>query len=125
MTYAPLPQQHPGDPAPRPACRTALGIAGRVVAGLVVSAIGLVQGYLWLLVAGFACDESCDDRSTAWRDNPDAWQWSALGLLGAGCFVLCVAFAASLASRRPWLSAALLMAATLVGIAPWILQSTG
>jgi hypothetical protein len=45
--------------------------------------------------------------------------------LGAAGFVLCVAFAASLATRRPWLSAVLLAAAALTGIAPWIFQATG
>jgi hypothetical protein len=70
------------------------------------------------------CDEGCDDRSRLWRDNPDAWQWSALAWLGAGCFALCVAFAVSLAGRRPRLSGALLAAAFLVGIAPWILSGT-
>jgi hypothetical protein len=111
--------------AERPTRRSPLNIAGRVVGGLVVTGLGLVQGLFWLLVAGFSCDESCDDTPTSWHGNADAWQWSALGLLDAGCFALCVAFAVSLCARRPRVSRALLAVAALTAIAPWILQATG
>jgi hypothetical protein len=111
--------------AERPPRRSPLDIAGRVVGGLVVTGLGLVQGLFWLLVAGFRCDESCDDAPTSWHGNADAWQWSALGWLGVGCFALCVAFAVSLSARRPHVSAALLAASALTGIAPWILQAIG
>jgi hypothetical protein len=92
--------------------------------GLLAVAVGAAQGFLWWLASALTCDEGCDDRSHLWRDNPDAWQWSALAWLGAGCFALCVAFAVSLAARRPRLSGTLLTAAFLVGIAPWILYGS-
>jgi hypothetical protein len=74
--------------AERPPRRSPLNIAGRVLGGLVATGLGLVQGMFWLLVAGFRCDESCDDAPISWHGNADAWQWSALGWLGAGCFAL-------------------------------------
>jgi len=123
MTYALAARTPPERPTPEhPRARAALRIAGRILGGLAVVALGAVQGLFWLLVAGFTCDESCSDAPTTWHEDADAWQWSALGWLGAGCFALCVAFAISLATRRPRLSAALLAAAALVGIAPWILS---
>lgn len=111
--------------AERPPRRSPLNIAGRVLGGLLVTSLGLVQGFIWLIVAGFRCDESCDDEPASWHGDAEAWQWSALGWLGAGCFALCVAFALSLSARQPRVSAALLAAAALTGIAPWILQAIG
>src|SRR3954451_3160611 len=44
--------------------------------------LSLVGAFYALVFAALTCDESCDDRSSAWRDNPDAWQW--LGQFGLG-----------------------------------------
>ena len=95
-------------------------VIATAVAGVLVNAFGFFMA--WLLY-GFRCDESCDDAPTSWHGDADAWQWSALGWLGLGCFALCAAFAVSLSARRPDVSAALLAAAALTGIAPWILQA--
>jgi hypothetical protein len=99
-----------------------VAMIARFFAGIVGIAIGALQGLFWWLVSALRCDEGCDEYSSSWHQNPDAWQWSALGLLGAGCFALCVAFAISLATPRPRVSAALLAAAALVGTVPWILS---
>jgi hypothetical protein len=111
--------------AERPPRRSALNIAGRVLGGLVVIGYGLLDGYLSLLAAGLQCDESCLDDSTTWHHTADAWQWSALGWLGAACFACCVAFAVSLAGRCPRVSAVLFAAAAVTAIAPWVLWATG
>jgi hypothetical protein len=123
MTTAQITHQHSDRPT-EPGRRSGLEIAGRAIGGLLAVAVGAAQGFLWWLASALTCDEGCDDRSHLWRDNPDAWQWSALAWLGAGCFALCVAFAVSLAARRPRLSGTLLTAAFLVGIAPWILYGS-
>jgi hypothetical protein len=53
-------------------------------------------------------------------------QWAALGLLGFASFVLALAFAVALATRRrAYTSGALFAAALATGIAPWILDATG
>jgi hypothetical protein len=106
----------------QPPRRSRLEIAGRAVGGLVVVGLGAMQALLWLLVAGFACDESCDDRSSSWHDNPDAWQWSAIGWLGIATFVCSIAFAISLGTRHTRASVALFAATLVLGIAPAILS---
>jgi hypothetical protein len=40
-----------------------------------------------LIVWGLTCDESCDDRSSLWQDDPDAWQWTAQAIVAAAGFV--------------------------------------
>jgi hypothetical protein len=111
--------------AERPPGRSPLNIVGRVVGGLVVTGLGLVQGFICLLAAGLRCDESCEDTSTTWHSIADAWQWSAIGWLGAGCFACCVAFALSLAGRWPRVSAVLFAAALATALAAWSLWFTG
>jgi hypothetical protein len=111
--------------AERPPRRSPLDIAGRVVGGVVAIGLGLVQGFICLLAAGLRCDESCDDRSTSWHYIADAWQWSAIGWLGAAWFACCVAFALSLAGRRPRVSAVLFAAALATALAAWSLWFTG
>jgi hypothetical protein len=105
--------------------RTPLGTAGRIAGGLAALGFGLVNGYLCLLAAGLKCDESCSDRSTSWHSTADAWQWSAIGWLGAACFVCCLAFAVSLTERRPRLSAVLFTAIVATASGPWLLWATG
>jgi hypothetical protein len=65
------------------------------LAGLLASLAALA---LALLAAGLTCDESCDDRSTLWRDNPDAWQWDGQFAL-AGLAALCALYALVAAVR--------------------------
>jgi hypothetical protein len=125
MTYALAAPTPPERRAPdHPRGRAALRIAGRILGGLVVAALGAVQGLFWLLIAGFTCDESCSDAPATWHEDADAWQWAALGWLGAACFALCVAFAVAFAVRRPGAAKALLGAAIAVGAVPWLLSGS-
>ena len=50
--------------------------------------LSLIGSFFAVLFAGFACWESCDDRSTRWQDDPDAWQWGGT-LCVAGVAALC------------------------------------
>jgi hypothetical protein len=62
----------------------------------VVSAFGALAGAFW----GFSmkCGDSC---STApyWRDDPEAWQWSAMGWVGLAGLACALVFLALVALR--------------------------
>jgi hypothetical protein len=103
---------------------TALATAGRVLLGLAITAAAGFHALLWLFIAGFQCDESCDGGS--WHSTPGAWQWSAMGVLGFVSFLLAVAFAIALVVRsspRP-LRIGLAVAAVVTAIAPWVISAT-
>src|SRR6266536_5912514 len=101
--------------------RNPLATAGRILAGIAVTIAAGVHAFIWLIVAGFECDESCG--GTSWHGTPGAWQWAALGLLGFASFVLAIAFAVALATRRrAYVSGGLFAAALTTAIAPWILD---
>ena len=75
---------------------------------LVVAISGWAALVGWLWGFGLKCDESCSDIGGAWREDSDAWQWSALGWSGIGvlsCALLL--FTALIARRRAlaWLAA--------------------
>jgi hypothetical protein len=103
---------------------TALATAGRVLVGLAVTAGAAFHALLWLFVAGFQCDESCDGGS--WQTTPGAWQWTAMGVLGFTSFVLTLVFAVAFAVRRSprWLPIALAASAAATAIAPWVINAT-
>ena len=48
---------------------------------------------------GLRCDDTCGDPPP-WRDDEDAWQWSALGWTGIAAAVLAIAFLIALELRR-------------------------
>ena len=58
-----------------------------------------------LALAGYwfalTCDEGCDDRSSLWRDDPDAWQWDAQFVLAVVAVGAALAGALLLFRRRP------------------------
>ena len=59
-------------------------LRSRVIAVLVALPLvagGGVVALLGLYGMGLTCDESCDPRSSSWRDDPDAWQWTAQGVM--------------------------------------------
>jgi hypothetical protein len=102
---------------------TALATAGRVLVGLAVTAGAAFHALLWLFVAGFQCDESCDGGS--WQTTPGAWQWTAMGVLGFASFVLAAGFAIALALRGPrWVTIGFAAAAAATAMAPWIINAT-
>ena len=61
-----------------------------------VSLLGMLVGVLW----GFSlkCDDSCG-TPPPWRDDPDAWQWNAIGFLAIAGLACALAFFASVALR--------------------------
>jgi hypothetical protein len=105
-----------------------LSTAVRVLAGVGVTLAAAVHGLFWLFVSAWQCDESCgypDARGrypadATWHQIPGAWEWSALGAMGAIGFVLAVGFAIAFVARRRTLARALAVATAVVAIAPWI-----
>ena len=85
-------------------------------------------GSFWLFVSAWQCDESCaypDARGrypadATWHQIPGAWEWTALGAMGALGFLLAVGFAIALVARRRTLARALAVAGIVVAIAPWM-----
>jgi hypothetical protein len=64
-----------------------------------------------LYFVALQCDESCDERSGLWQDDPDAWQWTAqFAIAGLGAVAALYALWAALTGRRAL--PALLVAAT-------------
>jgi hypothetical protein len=53
-----------------------------ILLALAVVAVGFAFGLLGILFTGFRCWESCEDPPEVWSDDPDSWQWDALGALG-------------------------------------------
>jgi hypothetical protein len=102
----------------------ALATAGRIFVGLIATAGAAFHALLWLFVAGFQCDESCDGGS--WQTTPGAWQWTAMGALGFASFVLTLALAIAFAVRSSprWLTLGLAAAAAVTAIAPWVINAT-
>lgn len=80
-------------------------LIGAVV--IVVSTGGALIGTLWGL--GLKCDESCGEPPP-WRDDPEAWQWTAIGWTSIGAAVVSIAFLVFLLSRRTTAAAATLAA---------------
>ena len=64
------------------------------------------------------CDESCDDRSSLWMDDPDAWQWDAQFALAAAAVAAGLA-GALLLFRREGRTGAWLFGAGVVGCLAW------
>ena len=95
--------------------------AGRVLVGVAVSAAASFHALFWLLVGSMQCDESCDGGS--WHATAGAWQWSAMTALGFASWLLAVAFAIALGTRRDRGGKWLLVGAIATAIAPWILVS--
>jgi len=100
----------------------------RVLTGVAVTLAAAVHGLLWLFVSAWQCDESCaypDARGrypadATWHQIPGAWEWTALGAMGALGFLLAVGFAIALVARRRTLARALAVAGIVVAIAPWM-----
>jgi hypothetical protein len=105
-----------------------LSTAGRVLAGVAVTLAAAAHGLLWLFVAAWQCDESCAypdahghyPADATWHQIPGAWEWTALGALGALGFVLAVGFAIAFVARRRTPASALAVATAVVAIAPWM-----
>ena len=49
---------------------------------------------------GLKCDDLCSSTPAAWREDRDAWQWSALGWFSVGLFACALLLFAALVARR-------------------------
>ena len=49
---------------------------------------------------GLRCDELCSNTPASWREDRDAWQWSALGWSSVGLFACALLLFAALVARR-------------------------
>ena len=95
------------------------GTAGRVLVGLVTGVAATLHAFFWMFIGALQCDESCDGGS--WHGTAGAWEWSALTALGIASWLLTVAFAVALGTRRDRGATWLFVAAVATAIAPWIL----
>jgi hypothetical protein len=79
---------------------------------------------LWgLFDAAMQCDEICRPDSADWRLTRGAWEWYAIGALGAATFVAGILFLGSIVGRRPWAAVAWLLIGTAgVTIGLWPLM---
>jgi len=71
-----------------------------------VSGFEALAGAFW----GFTlkCDDTCG-TPPPWRDDPDAWQWDALGIVGLAGLGCALLFVACIALGRRWLAFATLI----------------
>jgi hypothetical protein len=127
MSFGPpaLPPDRWRSKLPPPRRLSATAIFRRVVAGATVGVAGFLIGSVEVMGAGLRCDDWCNSENSSWRYSPDAWQWTAMGWLGAACGVSSLAFAISLRTRRTRLSLALLAVALTSGVAPLLLGASG
>lgn len=72
-----------------------------------VSGFGMLIGMLW----GFTlkCDDSCS-TAPGWREDPNAWQWEALGWSSIAGFGAALVFTAAVALRWRAFAAVVLLA---------------
>ncbi len=69
---------------------------------------------LWgLLINAMQCDEICRPDSADWRYTRGAWEWHALGALGAAAFAAGILFFVSVVRRWPWAALTFLLAGTV------------
>jgi hypothetical protein len=83
---------------------------------LLYSGAALIWGYF---DAVMQCDEVCRPDSADWRYTRGAWEWYAIGALGAATLAAGILFFGSVVRRRPWLALAWLLigtAAVIVGL---------
>jgi hypothetical protein len=108
-----------------------VSLALRLATGVAASLAAALHGFFWWFVSAWQCDESCDYPDAAghypadstWHQIPGAWEWSALGLMGAAGFALAVAFAVALARRKGTAALVLGAAATGAALLPWVFSS--
>jgi hypothetical protein len=83
----------------------AIGIAA-------VSGFGALVGTAWGF--GLKCDDSCG-TPPPWRDDPNAWQWGALGWVAIGGFLCALLLVLVVALGRTVAAAAALGSWTILG----------
>ena len=112
-----------------PAIAVAVAVSRRAplapVLGVAVLAVGAEVLSLGLVIlAGLACDESCDDRSSRWRDDPGAWQWDLIAVFAFGGALLAGAALFAMALERRRLALWALVGAVIAEGAGWVLYAS-
>jgi hypothetical protein len=108
-----------------PTANKTVATATRVLAGIAASGVGFALMIVGLYASGMRCDESCtyltgegNPTGVRWQQAADSWQWTAVGVLGLATFVLTLAFAACLVTRR---SRKVMLGIAAVALVPWLL----
>jgi hypothetical protein len=83
-----------------------------------VSGFAALSGLFWGF--GLKCDDSCGDPPP-WRDDVNAWQWEALGVVGVVAFGCSLVFVVALAAGRRTLASLALTAWVLAAVAYLVL----
>ena len=84
------------------------------IAIVAISGFGALVGAFWGF--GLQCDDSCG-TPPPWRDDPNAWQWDAMGVVAIGGFVCSLVFVATVAARRRTLASAVFVSWGALAIA--------
>jgi hypothetical protein len=74
-----------------------LGSLALAIGIVTVSVFGMLIGAFWGF--GLQCDDSCGEPPP-WRDDPNAWQWEALGILGIAGLACGLGFLLAVGLRR-------------------------
>lgn len=98
-------------------------VAAVVQVGALLLAILLT--WVFFVLGGMGCDETCDETSLSWHRHRDAWQWDAVSLFGFAGLALTVAAAVLTAKRRTGSSWFAWAAPAACYVAAWTLYSLG
>jgi len=97
--------------------RDTLRLIGSLVLALAIAAVSgfaALVGTLWGF--GLKCDDSCSSLPP-WRNDPDAWQWNALGWIGLGAFACSLIFLVAVAAGRRTIASVALVSLGLLAAA--------
>lgn len=97
--------------------------AAAVQVGTLLLAILLT--WVFSVLGGMGCDETCDETSLSWHRHRGAWQWDAVSLLGFAGLALTVIAAVLIAKRRTRSSWLALAAPAACYLGAWGLYSLG
>jgi hypothetical protein len=95
--------------------RVARRLAAVLLAAAIVAA-SAIAALLGSVAASLKCDDSCSTLP-GWREDPDAWQWEALGTLSIGGFFCALLFLVAVAARWRLVSLTFLVVWAALGFA--------
>lgn len=84
-----------------------------ILLAVAVVTLSVAYGLLGIVLAALTCDESCEDPPEVWQDDPGAWQWDALAILGLVAVAASLVFLVGIALKRRTLSWAALVGTSL------------
>ena len=95
-------------------------VARRLAAVLLATAILAPSAFAGLVGSLFGFTLKCDDTCAApppWRDDPNAWQWEALGTVSIAGFASALIFVIAVAAQWRLLSLTVLAGWAALGVA--------